>query len=103
MSEQEKKPRKKAAEVATEMESVEEAVMEAEAEPRIYIGPGFKDSVLSTYKIFADGVPVEYRGDPIHEPLFVTAAELNEARKEVAERGTRLNVLYQKAVEAHTK
>lgn len=68
----------------------------------IYVGPGFRDMDLQTYGIFAEGMPEKYR-DTIYATLFVTPQELNSARKEIAIKGTMLNVCYQKAVEAHKK
>ena len=74
---------------------------ETQAQPMIYIGPGFRDSDLSTYKVFAEGIPDEFKNDPIHAPLFVAPEQLDAARAEVSVTGTQLNVLHQKAVQAH--
>ena len=76
-------------------------VTETHAQPMIYIGPGFRDSDLSTYKVFAEGIPDEFKNDSIYAPLFVSPEQLDAARVEVGETGARLNVLYQKAVQAH--
>ena len=75
--------------------------VEVTAQPMIYIGPGFRDSDLSTYKVFAEGIPDEFKDNPIYAPLFVSPENLDACRIEVGEAGTRLNVLYQKAVQEH--
>ena len=86
----EKKPPKKKAEAVA-----------LEASPMIYIGPSFRGSDLLTFKVFAEGIPDEFKDDPIHAPLFVAPEELDAARAEAEKAGTRLNVLYGKAVQAH--
>lgn len=68
--------------------------------PLIYVGPGFRDTELSTYGIFADGVPTKYQGT-IYEKLFVLPKELNEARREIASIGSMLHTFYQQAVKEH--
>lgn len=70
--------------------------------PLIYVGPGFRNSRLATFGIFADGVPEEFQGT-IYARLFVPAERLNEARKAIAQKGSAMNVFYQQAVEAHKK
>lgn len=67
--------------------------------PVIYVGPGARNSILSTYAIFADGIPAEFANDDILKHLFVTPDKLNEARQAVGKKGTALNTFYQKAVE----
>ena len=78
-----------------------ETAIETVAQPMIYIGPSIRSSDLSTYKVFADGIPEALKDDPIHAPLFVSPENLDAARAEVEEKGSRLNVLYQKAVQEH--
>lgn len=70
--------------------------------PLIYCGPGFRNSRLSTFAIFADGVPDEYQGT-IYEKLFVKPEELNDARIQIGKTGTALNTFYMMAVEEHEK
>ena len=82
-------PQKKAEAVAPEVSTM------------IYIGPSFRDNDLLTFKVFAEGIPDEFKDDPIHAPLFVAPEELDAARAEAEKAGTRLNVLYGKAVQAH--
>lgn len=50
--------------------------------PVIYVGPGFRDTDLTTFKIFADGIPENYVGNPTYELLFVSPEELDEVRRE---------------------
>ena len=78
-----------------------EIPVEVAAQPMIYIGPSNRSRDLSTYKVFADGIPEAFKDDPIHAPLFVLPENLDAARAEVGETGSLLNVLYQKAVQEH--
>ena len=78
-----------------------ETPVEVVAQPMIYIGPSIRSSDLSTYKVFADGIPEAFKDDPIHARLFVSPENLDAARTEVGETGSLLNVLYQKAVQEH--
>ena len=78
-----------------------ETAIETGAQPMIYIGPSIRSSDLSTYKVFADGIPEAFKNDPIHAPLFVSPENLDAARAEVKEMGSFLNVLYQKAIQEH--
>ena len=55
--------------------------------PVIYVGPGFRDTDLTTFKIFADGIPENYVGNPTYELLFVSPEELDEVRREIAQNG----------------
>ncbi len=71
--------------------------------PMIYVGPGFRDTDLATFKIYADGIPAEYAGHPVYRPLFVPPAELNAARQEIKQKGTVRNVLYHRAIAEHEK
>jgi hypothetical protein len=70
--------------------------------PMIYVGPGFRDSRLATFAIFADGVPDEFK-NTIYAKLFVKPAELNDARAQVGKTGTALNTFYMLAVQEHEK
>lgn len=70
--------------------------------PLVYVGPGFRNSRLSTFGLFADGVPDEFSGT-IYEKLFVPVERLNEARQEVATSGSALNVFYKQALVEHAK
>ena len=70
-----------------------------EKTPMIYVGPEKKNSILSTFSIFADGIPTEFINDDVLKHLFVTPDKLNEARQAVGKKGTALNTFYQKAVE----
>ncbi|MBR1697143.1 MAG: hypothetical protein IJ712_02830 [Anaerovibrio sp.] len=67
--------------------------------PMIYVGPGARDSILSTFAIFAYGIPEEYVDDPIFKHLFVPPAKLDSARKAVGQKGSALNTFYHKADE----
>lgn len=71
--------------------------------PVVYVGPGFRDSILSTFAIFAEGIPAEFKDDPVYKHLFVSPDKLNEARAEVGRKGTALNTFYKKALEQHEK
>lgn len=78
-----------------------ETPVEVIAQPMIYIGPGFRDSDLSMYKVYAEGIPDEFKDSPIYAPLFVSPENLDAARAEVGETGSRLNTLYRKAVQEY--
>lgn len=78
----------------------QEKLAKKEEGPLVYVGPGFKDSQLSTYGIFADGVPQEYKGT-IYEKLFVPAAKLNEARETIKKKGSYLRIFYEQAKAEH--
>lgn len=71
------------------------------AEPVVYVGPGFRDSRLNTFAIFADGIPAEYKDDPTYKHLFVTADKLNEARSLVKKQGSALYIMFHKALADH--
>ena len=89
MAEQKTPPKKKE----------KETPVEVTAQPMI--GPSNRSRDLSTYKVFADGIPETFKDDPIHAPLFISPENLDAARAEVGETGSLLNVLYQKAVQEH--
>lgn len=72
---------------------------EMTAQPMIYIGPGLQHSDLWANKVFAEGIPEEFRDDPILAPLFVAPEQLDAARAEVGATGSLRNVLYRKAAE----
>lgn len=71
--------------------------------PMIYVGPGFRDTDLATFKIFADGIPAEYAGHPVYKHLFVPPSDLNAARQEIKQKGSLRNVLYHRAIAEHNK
>ena len=91
MAEQKTPPKKKE----------KETPVEVTAQPMIYIGPSNRSRDLSTNKVFADGIPEAFKDDPIHALLFVSPENLDAARAEVGETGSRLNTLYRKAVQEH--
>lgn len=68
--------------------------------PVVYVGPGFRDSELSTYKIFEE-MPAAYAEHPIYKHLFVPTDKLDAARKEIAQTGSLRHIFYQKAVAEH--
>lgn len=82
------------------VEKQEEPMPAKAAEPLVYVGPGFKDSLLSTYGIFADGVPEEFK-DTVYEKLFVPASKLDAARKLLKQKGSHLSVFFGQAVKEH--
>lgn len=85
------------------MSSLRKRKTEPLKRPVVYVGPGFRDSRLSTYAIFADGVPDEYSGHPILQHLFVEPERLDEARQQVREKGSMLNTMFSEAVKEHKK
>lgn len=84
------------------VEAHEEHVSEKASEPLVYVGPGFRDSLLSTYGIFADGVPKEFRGT-IYEKLFVPASKLDAARALLKQKGSYLSVFFAQALKEHVE
>jgi len=76
---------------------------EPQKRPVVYVGPGFRDSRLSTYAIFSDGIPQEYRDNPVLQHLFVEPEQLDEARQQVREKGSMLNTMFCEAVKEHKK
>ena len=70
-----------------------------EKTPMIYVGPGARNSILSTFAVFADGIPAEFENDDVLKHLFVVPEKLNAARADIGRKGTALNTFYQKAVE----
>lgn len=70
----------------------------------IYVGPPVKGTILhSTFIIFADGIPEEYRQHPTFKHLFVPPARLDQARREIGKTGSLRNTYYKRAVEETTK
>ena len=69
----------------------------------MYVGPGFRDSMLSTYAIFADGIPDEYKNHPTYKHLFVAPENLNDARELIRKKGSVLNIMFRAAVAEHEK
>ena len=72
--------------VAEETKAVENAY----TGPVIYVGPSFRNSRLNHCMIFSE--------IPVLKHLFVKPAELNDALRAVAKKGTALNTFYQKAI-----
>ena len=87
---------------AEKVEAHEEAMLEKTAETLVYLGPGFRDSLLSTYGIFADGVPEEFRGT-VYEKLFVPASKLDAARALLKQKGSYLSVFFAQALKEHAE
>lgn len=72
--------------------------------PVIYVGPPIKGTLLhSTFIIFADGIPKEYRTHPSLKHLFVQPERLDQARKEIGRIGSLRNIYYRRVVEEFHK
>mgnify|MGYP003571266180 CR=1 FL=1 len=70
----------------------------------IYVGPPVKGTILhSTFIIFADGIPADYKQHPIFKHLFVPPERLDQARREIGTKGSLRNTYYKRAVEETTK
>ena len=70
----------------------------------IYVGPPVKGTILhSTFIIFADGIPEDYRQHPTFKHLFVPPARLDQARREIGKTGSLRNTYYKRAVEETKK
>lgn len=70
------------------------------AQTVIYVGPPIKGTILhSTFIIFADGIPKEYKQHPTFKHLFVPPARLDQARREIGKTGSLRNTYYKRAVE----
>lgn len=80
----------------------EKPMLKKAAEPLVYVGPGFRDSLLSTYGIFADGVPEEFKGT-VYEKLFVPASKLDAARALLKQKGSYLSVFFAQALKEHAE
>lgn len=83
-------------------EKTDEPVPERVEEPLVYVGPGFRDSLLSTYGIFADGVPEQFKGT-VYEKLFVPASKLDAARALLKQKGSYLSVFFAQALKEHAE
>ena len=71
---------------------------EAPAGPCVYAGPPIKGTILnSTFTVFSDGIPAEYREHPALRHLFVPPGRLDRARAEIGKKGTLLNTCYMRA------
>ena len=53
----------------------------------------------STFLIFEDGTPQEYRNDPVFKHLFVPPERLDQARKEIGRTGSFRSIYYQRALD----
>ena len=70
----------------------------------IYVGPPVKGTILhSTFIIFADGIPEEYKQHPTFKHLFVPPERLDQARREIGNKGSLRSTYYKRAVEETTK
>lgn len=103
---------KKAEETAEQLEAQGEAQKKATAEtaqqekPKtvIYVGPPVRGTILhSTFIIFSDGIPEEYRQHPSFKHLFVPPERLDQARREIGKTGSLRNTYYKRAVEEAKK
>lgn len=84
----------------TAKETAPAADEKPEASPVVYVGPPVKGTILhSTFIIFADGIPEEYRQHPTFKHLFVPPARLDQARREIGKTGSLRNTYYKRAVE----
>ena len=67
----------------------------------IYIGPTLSEGRLSFSTVFFDGIPAYLQeiinAHPWFRQLFVPVSELEMARKATQEKGSYLNILYNKA------
>ena len=61
----------------------------------VYVGPTIRGTMLRTFTIFSDGVPREYAGNTAARSLFIEPGKLDEARREVGTKGSRLHYFYQ--------
>ena len=70
----------------------------------IYVGPAVRGTILhSTFIIFADGIPEDYKQHPTFKHLFVPPERLDQARREIGTKGSLRNTYYKRAVEETTK
>ena len=70
----------------------------------IYVGPPVKGTILhSTFIIFADGIPEDYKQHPTFKHLLVPPERLDQARREIGNKGSLRNTYYKRAVEETTK
>ena len=89
-------------EIFVPKEKAHEPVPVPVGEPLVYVGPGFRDSLLSTYGIFADGVPEQFKGT-VYEKLFVPASKLDAARALLKQKGSYLSVFFAQALKEHAE
>ncbi len=102
---------KKAEETAEQLEAQsdlqEKTATEAVQEkPKtvIYVGPPVRGTILhSTFIIFSDGIPEEYKQHPSFKHLFVPPERLDQARREIGKTGSFRNTYYKRAVEETKK
>ena len=88
----------------TVQEKAPAAEEKPEASPMVYVGPPVKGTILhSTFTIFADGIPEEYRQHPTFKHLFVPPGRLDQARREIGKTGSLRNTYYKRAVTETTK
>ena len=67
----------------------------------IYVGPPVRGTILhSRFLIFEDGVPGEYKKDPVFKHLFVPPERLDQAQKELGRKESFRSIYYQRAIEA---
>ena len=80
-----------------ETPAAQDGAME-EAAPMVYVGPPIKGTILhSTFTVFSDGIPGEYREHPALRYLFVPPGQLDRARAEIGRKGTPRNAFYMRA------
>ena len=98
------------AELATEKQETATKEAPAAEKPQeksgavIYVGPPVKGTILhSTFIIFADGIPAEYKEHPTFKHLFVSPGRLDQARREIGKTGSLRNTYYKRAVAETTK
>ena len=73
-------------------------------DPMVYVGPPIKGTILhSTFTIFLDGIPKEYRDHPTFKHLFVPPGRLDQARQEIGKTGSLRSIHYKRAVEETSK
>ena len=79
-------------------------VKKQETGPVIYVGPPIKGTLLnSTFTIFAEGIPEEFREHPSLKHLFVPPERLEQARREIGRTGSLRNTYYKRAAEEFTQ
>ena len=70
-------------------------------EQLVYVGPTLSEGRLSFATVYTNGLPVHVQeivdAHPFFKQLFVPVSELNEAIKATKDKGSYLNILYNKA------
>ena len=70
-------------------------------EQLVYVGPTLSEGRLSFSTVYMNGLPLHVQelvdAHPFFRQLFVPVSELNEAVKATKEKGSYLNILYNKA------